>query len=128
MLGVNNADSGTFGADGIISPEKKTCYIFITCEVHGLHLWTWCCGLFGASLLTGALQDQDCIAAEDRCRSRTARTDAEAEFSTNEKEGYLITESDALEDCNVNVTYRTQNLQKNLKVQMTRWTTPYGTC
>ena len=59
---------------------------------------------------------------------RTARTDAEAEFSTNEKEGYLITESDALEDCNVNVTYRTQNLQKNLKVQMTRWTTPYGTC
>ena len=61
-------------------------------------------------------------------RSRTARTDAEAEFSTNEKEGYLITESDALEDCNVNVTYRTQNLQKNLKVQMTRWTMPYGTC
>ena len=59
---------------------------------------------------------------------RTARTDAEAEFSTNEKEGYLITESDALEDCNVNVTYRTQNLQKNLKVQMTRWTMPYGTC
>ena len=64
--------------------------------------------------------------------------DAEAEFSADEKESYLIMESDALEDWNVNVTYRTQNLQKNLKsraqmifrrkVQMTRWTTPYGTC
>ena len=37
--------------------------------------------------------------------------DAEAEFSADEKEGYLIMESDALEDWNVNVTYRTQNLQ-----------------
>ena len=38
--------------------------------------------------------------------------DAEAEFSADEKESYLIMESDALEDWNVNVTYRTQNLQK----------------
>ena len=33
--------------------------------------------------------------------------DAEAEFSADEKEGYLIMESDALEDWNVKVTYRT---------------------
>ena len=32
--------------------------------------------------------------------------------SSADEEGYLITESDALEDWNVNVTYRTQNLQK----------------
>ena len=47
--------------------------------------------------------------------------DAEAEFSADEKEGYLIMESDALEDWNVNVTYRTQNLQKNLKSRAQRY-------
>ena len=47
--------------------------------------------------------------------------DAEAEFSADEKEGYLIMESDALEDWNVNVTYRTQNLQKNMKSRAQRY-------
>ena len=42
--------------------------------------------------------------------------DAEAEFSTDEKEGYLITESDALEDWNVNVTYRTQKAEVEPKL------------
>ena len=41
--------------------------------------------------------------------------------SSADEEGYLITESDALEDWNVNVTYRTQNLQKNLKSRAQRY-------
>ena len=43
--------------------------------------------------------------------------DAEAEFSADEKEGYLIMESDALEDWNVNVTYRTQKADSEQKVE-----------
>ena len=43
--------------------------------------------------------------------------DAEAEFSADEKEGYLIMESDALEDWNVNVTYKTQKADSEQKVE-----------